>query len=505
LLLWTAPGIEFYLNSSDHGYQLSLGHQITLGKFPFVDFFYHYGPLAAYTSAIGIWLSDSLLGETIICALGYALALALIYRITVQHCSSLIAAVATLMGYILMARFYKWYYWLFPLAALYCFMRVIYTENCLRRKWFIYAGIIDGLAALYRMDLGIACTCFHIIVFIGESTISGNKNRLIPNMAAFLFFDALPFLVWMAELGLKGGSPSIRDYFAATLTGATGAVVGMSSPFPRIDFNSPLSRDSMSALAFVLVPTSYCIAIGAGIYGILRSDQTEIKKWELLVATGVMGFAVFPQALHRSDTFHLVQVVPPAILGTWCSVCALWEIAHSRLARKAPPRLAAAILAVLLVVCVWSLNSIGRSDMVSLRSAPLERFLALSQITQHKPHDPIAYLTTRITNESRVVDSLLVATNAPQFYFFSNRPMAGLFNCYVSGLFVEEEWRRRDLDRIRKNKPALIVVSSGFPDIGQHDPIMASRPELYNFLREHYMRVVAASDYFTILARKVDQ
>ncbi|GMR24378.1 MAG: hypothetical protein BMS9Abin37_2915 [Acidobacteriota bacterium] len=84
-LVWRAPGLEFYLSSPDHGYQLALGRQIFFGKFPYVDLFFHYGPLTAFTSAFAIWLSDSLVTETLVCALGYALALFLLHRMALFH------------------------------------------------------------------------------------------------------------------------------------------------------------------------------------------------------------------------------------------------------------------------------------------------------------------------------------------------------------------------------------------------------------------------------------
>ncbi|MEM8805939.1 MAG: NAD-dependent epimerase/dehydratase family protein, partial [Cyanobacteria bacterium P01_G01_bin.38] len=36
------PTLESFLENADHGYQLSMGKQVLLGKFPFVDFFFHY-------------------------------------------------------------------------------------------------------------------------------------------------------------------------------------------------------------------------------------------------------------------------------------------------------------------------------------------------------------------------------------------------------------------------------------------------------------------------------
>jgi hypothetical protein len=128
-LLWRAPGLEFYYHSPDHGYQLSLGRQITLGKFPFVDMFFHYGPLTALTSAIGIWLSGSLLGETLICVIGYTAALFLVFALVRAHASTTTGLCATIFSFLMMSRFYKWYYWLFPLLSLYIFHRALVSKK----------------------------------------------------------------------------------------------------------------------------------------------------------------------------------------------------------------------------------------------------------------------------------------------------------------------------------------------------------------------------------------
>ena len=53
VFLCKAPGLGFYLTSRDHGYQLSIGTQILLGKVPGADVIIAYGPLVMYTSASG--------------------------------------------------------------------------------------------------------------------------------------------------------------------------------------------------------------------------------------------------------------------------------------------------------------------------------------------------------------------------------------------------------------------------------------------------------------------
>ena len=66
-ILLKAPGLDYFLSSRDHGYQLSIGSQVLMGKVPGIDVIISYGPLAMYTSSVGLWASGSLIGETVFC------------------------------------------------------------------------------------------------------------------------------------------------------------------------------------------------------------------------------------------------------------------------------------------------------------------------------------------------------------------------------------------------------------------------------------------------------
>ena len=96
-------------------------------KIPGVDMLTHYGPLVFYSSALWYWLSGSLLGETIACAIGYALCLAVIYAVVSRHVSAFAGVLAASAGYLLEARFYKWYIWLFPVATIWLLDRIVGT------------------------------------------------------------------------------------------------------------------------------------------------------------------------------------------------------------------------------------------------------------------------------------------------------------------------------------------------------------------------------------------
>lgn len=63
-LLLKSPTLESYLDNADHGWQLCQGRQILLGKTPGIDLCTPYGALPGYSSALGLWLFGSLIGET---------------------------------------------------------------------------------------------------------------------------------------------------------------------------------------------------------------------------------------------------------------------------------------------------------------------------------------------------------------------------------------------------------------------------------------------------------
>src|SRR5262249_47278728 len=140
---------------NDPSFQLSIGQQVVLGKRLFVDVFFHYGPLVAYTSALGLAVHDSLVPETVICALGYAASIALLFSTATVLIGRLAGVAVAGLALLLLARFYKWYYWLFPLLTVFLVVREPAPTGGRARGDAL--GLVTGVAFLYRIDLGITC------------------------------------------------------------------------------------------------------------------------------------------------------------------------------------------------------------------------------------------------------------------------------------------------------------------------------------------------------------
>src|SRR5271166_1139721 len=117
-LLWRFPPPTFFLSSLDHGYQLAMGTAVVDGRLPGIDYFTLYGPFVGLTSGLGLAVTGSLTGEIVICAVGYALAICCASSVVRRQTSPIFGWICVFALLLLLPRYYKWYYWLFPLSQL---------------------------------------------------------------------------------------------------------------------------------------------------------------------------------------------------------------------------------------------------------------------------------------------------------------------------------------------------------------------------------------------------
>jgi 4-amino-4-deoxy-L-arabinose transferase-like glycosyltransferase len=499
VLLWRAPTLASFLQNSDHGYQLSMGKQILLGKFPFVDLFFHYGPLTAFTSAFGLWISDSLIPEIIICAIGYAAAIFLIYFLTRQYSSTRIGIFAALAGLLLLSRFYKWYYWLFPLLVLFCFQQFLQARLNQQRYWLYGSGFVSAIAALYRLDLGIACFCFFAVNLLSLSLKPFNPKHYSWQLGLFSLGFVLPLLVWIITLVSHGGN--IQDYMSSTFTGAKGAVNELSLPIPAFDWKHPFSLESSTAIAYWMIPLTYLACIAIGIWQVYREPKQRVHKYQFMTAVGVLGLGVFPQALHRADVQHLLQVLPPFLIAAGLLVCELWmsNLQFSRKSRQGVLRGITVLYLGLLITVGWGIREFGAQDLTEWNWNVISRYQQLYQGIHAKTDYPLAKLMLEVQNQTKADESVLTPSWASQFYYFSDRPLSGLLNVYASGILDTDQWRKRNLKAVQADPPTIVIAPSSFFEPTVTDYFHQSQPELYNFLRSDYTQVVYKRDYWMIL------
>jgi hypothetical protein len=503
VLLWRAPGLEFYLRSPDHGYQLALGRQVSFGKFPFVDLFSHYGPLHALTSAFGLWVSDSLISETIICALGYAAAILVIHRLTSRYVSRVAGVVTPLLGLVLLSRFYKWYYWLFPLLVLYCLLGYMdYPELRERDRWLYVAGILGGLAGLYRFDLGIASLCFWVICLLGLCLRPRDMKLFGRQLARFLAAFSLPFLLWCVVLVLHGGT--LRDYLSATFQGGRGVVEEWTLPLPSFDWNNPLSQDSRDAFAFLLLPLTDAVCFLYGLWMEARHPGRFDLRYKVMTAVGLLGLGILPQALFRADVLHLLQVLPPALIAGSLLVSELWQATMlpegNRRGRLFLRGIGISYLAVV-AFSVWGIRFYGGYDLSRWDANPFPRYSQLSQGIHSGIDHPVAHLLSEVQDQTSEDDRILVVPLACHHYFFADRPVSGFLVGFAPGVLDDDKWRLRNLRMIQEHPPSVVIVKDSFFRMRPTNRFRVYQPELYAFLSTNYSQVVYQQDGWMLLTK----
>jgi hypothetical protein len=489
VILWRVPGLEFFLGSADHGYQLNLGYQITLGKFPFVDFVFHYGPLTAYTSAIGIWLSGGLLGELFICAVGHAVCVALIYYLTSTYSSRLCGAAAAISAVVLLTRLYKWYYWLFPLLSLYLFHRLLHASDeksgC---SLSFIAGLISGIAFLYRFDLGLACFSFVFLagLFVSQKTISLPHKSNLVSLCCLVAGLMLPLAMWPAILVANGGLSALATYFIATAQGTKGALSALSLPFPVFDWTQPWSTQSGVALACLMVPTIYLLG-GIVALALICTKRPCGGNHVFLLATVILGIGIFPQALHRSDIHHLRQILPPAIIAGALIVSTAWRM--SKAYWKYGIRTACALAVAVILWTIIAVGETGGADLSAWTDPVLTRWRGLAAEFHPKTGNSVAALAGHIRNHTSERASILVFGNAPQVYFFSRRTMSGIVPCYLGELLSYPASRKNTMTNLKTKPPEAVIVQATATG-NALDPA-PYWPEVADFIAKNYTRIEA--------------
>jgi hypothetical protein len=499
--LLRAPGIDFYMNSSDHGFQLSVGTQILKGRVPGIDVLIAYGPMVMYTSAFGLWASGSLIGETLVCCAFYALTIFLLYHLVAVYTSKRQGVLAAVFGVLLQARFYKWYLWLIPLVVLWVWHRYANALPAHRFRWIACAGGLLGLCWLYRLDFGTTNlgASLLILAFVAYDERPFPLRRMLRSGAVLVASFAIVPLVWLAYLVIRVGPGAPWSYLSSTAEAMTAIVEGLSHPPPP--FRSVI-------VAYWLIPGCYLASL---CYGFLAGPSGgRDRRRRFLVASALVGMACLHQSLHRMDPGHLLQVIPPAIVCISLLVAELLAGLPGlglSTRKSTAVRVAGACAGVLTLIVGVKLARWGETDLAPLSIWPNERYAGLANPLGPANHDPRAAILAAVTRMTGPDDAILAFPLDPQFYAITNRRLSGRLHAYYQGLF---SWPRAivgNLRAIEADMPRFVLVPSDFdvrPDQCV-DPLVGegrqSHHELEAFIRREYSQVVLKDGGLIVLGR----
>jgi hypothetical protein len=511
LQLATTPTRDSYLRNYDHGYQLGAGVQVLHGKTPGVDILAHYGPMVFYASALWYRLSGSLLGETIACALGYALCLAIIYALISRHVSRIAGLLGASAGFLLEARFYKWYLWLFPLGTIWLLDRVAGSTSQARRPWIAATGLWVGLGWLFRWDVGTtgAAVCLLYLLFIACSRENGVQ---LPwkNWAAFGLPFVLPPLAWFIYLFSSRGWAGPSFFVWQSLNGAVNVSRAMTIPLPSFNPADPLSPASVIVLGYALLIAIYAVCGLMGLYAEWQGQST--RRSRLLLAVALVGLSTFHQGFISKGSYHLLQVIPPLIVG----FCVLISVFYERVAssnftdmRARAVRFVGFAFLVSGVIAGLGLMPAGRVDLSSFRPWPSHRLRELAhplEATQNHGA-PLLSVLRKVRAATDRNDPVLVFPVDSQYLALLDRPVSGRLTVFVGGFFDQGIEAEKNLEAIRRSMPKFVILT---PELGSADLARSSRFHhdsakahgyLLQFIEANFKRKFHECDRCVVLAR----
>lgn len=445
-------------------------------------------------------MTGSLIGETILCCCGYALAPFLIYQLVAHYSSTLTGVIAAGFGFLLQARFYKWYIWLIPMAVLWAWHRYLTAIPERRRWWTAIAGIVVGLSWLYRPDYG-TTEFFACLVFLVSSEASRARlsaARLLKPVRLFAAGCVVLPLAWFLYLVARVGVLAPLIYMKSTIEATLAVSRGMASPPPAI---------RSVIVAYWTIPAIYLVA---AVMVARRAwlSRLDARSW-FLFAAALSGMASVHQAMHRMSPAHLLQVIPAAIVCAALIVSSLLEKTEPSTFPLWPRpllRFAGAGIALFLVVTGLALAQWGQFDLEAFSVSPLARYRSLAHPLAERGDQRAVALAT-VAQLTSPDDPILVFPLDCQFYALAKRRISGRHSTYYARLFDSPRDTERNLAAIQQEMPKLIVVPSDFERAPEESTDQLAREArqshraIEQFIRQNYPRVVANSGGVMVLCR----
>lgn len=508
-LLLRVPSPEFFLTSDDQGYQMALGMAIATGRYPGLDFITQYGPLVAVASWLGWALTGSLAGEILVCAAGYAAAVALTYRYLARHANVLIGVAGALTVLALFPRFYKWYYWLFPILTMIVADRFAALRgpapgplSGAARTTLAGWGVLVGVAGLFRYDLLVEGIVFGAIVIAAlEMTRPGPPLRrwrpVALSIAVYaLFALAAPALFGTLIWTLRGTHQ--LGLVLQSVVDGTGDTIAyyLIRPF-RFGGPGLLSFTNVLAFLQLVIPVVYLGALARS-FSLLRSPKPARRAdGAPLLCASLMGLGIFPQALHRADLEHLLQVIPPLAI-------VLGLLLHLFLQARPEGRRSATGLAGFAVAALSLAIIAGHagSDLGSPGRNPFSLWEHLDGLPDSAPNNAIADIAKavqRLTPADSTVFLVMPQTKMAMLYF-ARRHQPGLFPTYEVGMFASPYWLAENEAALKRTPPDYLVLArpGGATMTGLPAPFI---PDLLMEWQQDYRRIVYENSYFLLLSR----
>jgi len=373
-----------------------------------------------------------------------------------------------------------------------------------RSRTLLWAGLGLGCVALFRQEVaGFGLLIAAGTIAIRESQATGYSRSSIDPPRSWMRRVALagvklgagvaliwaPLLVFYAVHG--GLFAMIEQVGLAGIQANRGTQIQLPGLFEGVSSPEHLLSslwEQMPATLFyfpgVAAACGLAIALVQLLRGSFKTRHAVVLQWALLT---VLMHSLF---LHRSDMAHVKQMLVIPILILAYVLGALWRDAWP----PGAPTLARAAswgrLAVVVLVCAWTLTMLGRG----YRTRIVRRYQARahSQLLD-EPRAPFALdpsvrkTTARVLRELRSLtrpgEPIFVAPYAPLFYFLANRPNPTRYDIITPGHPARTEVQE-EIVRVLEGSGVNVILVRKIALDGRKD----SRFPRYTPILAQYMR-----------------
>jgi hypothetical protein len=502
------------INPYDEGFVLYAAERILRGDLPYRDFQLHYLPAQFYVlAALFKTFGHSIFVErmwdaavrTGVVAAGFGLA-----RILMPTGPAAVAALLIMLrlgasGFHGINLFPAL---LFALLSAGCFLS---SFPGTRRGWLIAAGLLAGVAVLFRQDFGAYAVAIELVM-LGAWRRLGRPAGLVPYAVALgaVTLPAALFFLW------RVGPASL--WHELVVYPRSVVVAQLTIPFPALlpDFGVLVSmpgwRMGRVGVAWgqwtdfyvPLLTYAWTIALLARSFWLEGRAAAGRRETWALVFLAAIGLALFGYAFYRFDPIHAVATfVPTAVLvtrGLWTALAP----------RRVGLRAVAAGLTVLGLTFLWVGVPFSRWAVGSLKFRPpicatplartgcidLEEYQrgALEFVDRFTaPGEPIFVGVSRHHP---------IPQDDVSFYFLSGHPPATRFAELLGRAATPVAIQEEMIERLKRPEVRHIVLYAGNEDPERPEGGEGSGAALFDAYVRSAFRVIARSGPYSILEKR---
>jgi hypothetical protein len=390
-----------------------------------------------------------------------------------------------------------------------------------RRAWAALAGLLAGVAMLFRQDIGGYAVVIEVGILIAwrwlgagarrSATAGPSSGGLLPYLVALAAVIAPPALFFLWRVGPAGLWQELVVYPRSVV------IARLTVPFPgpipdfRVLFSVPgwrwghVERAWGSWTDFYVPLLAYAWTAASVLWSVRRGGRAAAARretWALLFLTA-MGLALFGYAVYRFDPIHAVATFVPAV------VLAAYWLWRSLATARATAIAACVVLPVFVYLWVgvplsrWLGGVLQAGPPVC--AAPLGRAGCVA--LDDSQREAVDFVRRRTTPGEPIFVGVArrhpIPQNDTSFYFLADRPPATRNHELLAEAATSAAIQEEMIARLRRPELRYIVLYAGFDDPTKPEGSGegSGAPLVDAFVREAFRRAAQFGPYFVLEKR----